>query len=143
MIPGIVQNLFNRPEVTQTATSGTTSGARPHMDDAQERWTTYLDAGATAYGGPIVGAHAPSAAMNQYTGSLGAMQTQYGGQGGIYDQATKRYGELAGLILARCKQVHFYRGLQWPNTWIEWVMILMNKWHWQRNEQPGWVTWQI
>ena len=110
MIPGIVQNLFNRPEVTQTATSGTTSGARPHMDDAQERWTTYLDKGPTAYSGPIVGAHAPSAAMNQYTGSLGAMQTQYGGQGGIYDQATKRYGELAGFDPGKMQAGSFLQG---------------------------------
>ena len=110
MIPGIVQNLFNRPEVTQTATSGTTSGARPHMDDAQERWTTYLDKGPTAYGGPIVGAHAPSAAMNQYTGSLGAMQTQYGGKGGIYDQATKRYGELAGFDPGKMQAGSFLQG---------------------------------
>ena len=110
MIPGIVQNLFNRPEVTQGGSQETTSGARPHMDDAQERWTTYLDKGPTAYSGPIVGAHAPSAAMNQYTGSLGAMQTQYGGQGGIYDQATKRYGELAGFDPGKMQAGSFLQG---------------------------------
>ena len=110
MIQGMINKLFDRPEVTATTTGGTTSGARPHMGDAQERWTNFLDAGPTAYGGPIVGAHDPSVAMNQYTGSLDAMQTQYGGKGGIYDQATKRYGELAGFDPGKMQAGSFLQG---------------------------------
>ena len=106
----MINKLFDRPEVTATTTGGTTSGARPHMGDAQERWTNFLDAGPTAYGGPIVGAHDPSVAMNQYTGSLDAMQTQYGGKGGIYDQATKRYGELAGFDPGKMQAGSFLQG---------------------------------
>lgn len=110
MIPGIVQNLFNRPEVTQGGSQETTSGAMPHMEGAQQMWQDYIDQGPTAYSGPIVGAHAPSAAMNQYTGSLGAMQNQYGGKGGIYDQATKRYGELAGFDPGKMQAGSFLQG---------------------------------
>ena len=106
----MINKLFDRPEVTATTTGGTTSGARPHMGDAQERWTNFLDAGPTAYGGPIVGAHDPSVAMNKYTGSLDAMQTQYGGKGGIYDQATKRYGELAGFDPGKMQAGSFLQG---------------------------------
>ena len=110
MIQGMINKLFDKPEVSQTTTGGTTSGAMPHMENAQGMWQDYIDQGPTAYGGPIVGAHAPSAAMNQYTGSLGAMQTQYGGQGGIYDQATKRYGELAGFDPGKMQAGSFLQG---------------------------------
>jgi hypothetical protein len=110
MIQGMVNKLFDKPEVSQTTTGGTTSGAMPHMEGAQQMWQNYIDQGPTAYGGPIVGAHAPTAAMNQYTGSLGAMQNQYGGQGGIYDQATKRYGELAGFDPGKMQAGSFLQG---------------------------------
>jgi len=106
----MVSGFFDKPKVTQTQTSGTTSGALPHMEGAQQMWQDYIDQGPTAYSGPIVGAHAPSAAMNQYTGSLGAMQTQYGGKGGIYDQATKRYGELAGFDPGKMQAGSFLQG---------------------------------
>ena len=106
----MVSGFFDKPKVTQTQTSGTTSGALPHMKDAQERWTNFLDAGVTKYGGPYVGDHHPGAMMNQYTGSLGAMQNQYGGQGGIYDQATKRYGQLAGFDPGQMQAGSFLQG---------------------------------
>ena len=106
----MINKLFDKPEVSQTTTGGTTSGAMPHMENAQGMWQDYIDQGPTAYSGPIVGAHDPSAAMNQYTGSLGAMQNQYGGKGGIYDQATKRYGELAGFDPGKMQAGNFLQG---------------------------------
>ena len=110
MIQGMVDKFFGKPEVSQTTTGGTTSGALPYMEGAEGMWQDYINQGPTAYSGPIVGAHAPSSAMNQYTSSLGTMQDQYGGQGGIYDQATKRYGELAGFDPGQMQAGSFLQG---------------------------------